>query len=216
MRRVMRWLPMAFAALSVSCSVGDGAGDVRGRLMVEACALDVPTYSMQPGFFGGDWHAGTYTIQIASGGDTGEYADVLQILVDDTAYVARHLNERIPVGAPGITPVHAVLRLTKSCGWREIRQSAANVALEAWRGYVVFEAIYRGDPNGDAAARRTAVSAFSMELADPRVVRDYTQSARERGVGEGREPSVLSQSRGELEGSFEFYFSRGRPAQRFQ
>lgn len=216
MRGVTRVLAPALAALAVSCSVGDGVGEVRGRLMVQACALDVPRYSMQPGFFGGEWHQGSYTIQISQGGDTGDYSDELVFLVDDTGYVAEHLNERIPVGPPGVSPVHAVLRLTRSCGHREILQTVPNVALMAYRGYAVFEAIYRGDPSADAAARRTAVSSFSIALEDPRVVRDYTQTARERAVGEGREPAVLTRSRAELEGSFEFYFVRGRPAQRFQ
>ena len=216
MRGVRRFFGAVAAVLSVSCSVGDGAGEVRGRLMVLACALNDADYSMQPDFFGGEWHQGSYTIQIARGGDTGEYADALVILVDDTAYVAQHLNERIAVGPTGITPVHAVLRLTKSCGRREIVQTTPDAALMAWRGYVVFEAIYRGDPGATAAARRTAVTSFSFDMADPRAVRDYTQTARERAVGEGREPAALTQSRAELEGSFEFYFVRGRPAQRFQ
>lgn len=216
----MRGLTRAYAAvaltLTVSCSVGDGTGAVRGRLMVEACSINDQNYSMQPEFFGGDWHLGTFTIQIARGGDTGEYADELVFLVDDTAYVAQHLNERIAVGPSGVAPVHAVLRLTKSCGRRELVQTSPNVALEAWRGYAVFESIYRGDPNADASARRTAVTSFALELSDPRAVRDYTNSAGGRAVGEGREPAPVSQSRAELEGNFEFYFVRGRPAQRFQ
>ncbi|MFO0645305.1 MAG: hypothetical protein U0326_03640 [Polyangiales bacterium] len=216
MRSVTRALSCLGMVLTVSCSVGDGVGAVRGRLMVEACSLDVPRYSMQPGFFGGEWHQGSFTIQIAPGGDTGEYADELVFLVDDTGYVARHLNERIEVGAAGVAPVHAVLRLTKSCGRRELVQTSPNVALEAWRGYAVFESIYRGDPTADASARRTAVTSFSLELSDPRAVRDYTNSAGTRAVGEGREPAPVSQSRAELEGNFEFYFVRGRPAQRFQ
>ena len=77
--------------------------------MVEACSLNLPHYSMQPGFFGGEWHQGSFTIQIAPGGDTGEYADGLVFLVDDTGYVARHLNERIEVGALVVSPWLAAL-----------------------------------------------------------------------------------------------------------
>lgn len=206
----------AAALLASACSVGDGEGEVRGRLAVAACDLQVSRYSMQPDFFAGDWHEGTYTIRIAQGGASGDFNDELVFLVDDTRYVAEHLNERIPVGPPGVTPVHATLRLSKSCGSRELLQVTPNVALSALRGYIVFEAIYRGDPNADAAARRTAARAFSLELADPRVTRDTAGAVTDRSVVDEREPVVLSQSRGEIEGRFEFFFARGRPAQRFQ
>lgn len=207
----------ALLALLVSaCSVGDGEGEVRGRLMVAACNLQVPRYSMQPDFFAGDWHEGTYTLRIAQGGASGEFNDELVFLVDDTRYVAQHLNEPIPVGPPGVAPVHATLRLSKSCGSRELIQATPNVALSAMRGYIIFEAIYRGNPNADAAARRTTASAFSLALEDPRVARDTTGAVTDRSVVDDREPIVLSPSRAEIEGRFDFYFSRGRPAQRFQ
>jgi hypothetical protein len=215
MPRVTRVALLA-ALFASACSVGDGEGDVRGRLMVAACNLQVARYSMQPDFFAGDWHEGTYTIRISQGGASGEFNDELVFLVDDTRYVAQHLNERIPVGPPGITPVHATLRLSKSCGSRELLQNAPNVALSAVRGYIVFEAVYRGDPNADAAARRTTASSFSLELEDPRVVRDTSGTVTDRSTVDDREPLVLTRSRAEIEGRFDFYFSRGRPAQRFQ
>lgn len=215
MPRVTR-VGLVAALLAGACSVGDGEGEVRGRLMVAACDLQVPDYSMQPDFFAGDWHEGTYTIRIAQGGASGDYNDELVFLVDDTRYIAQHLNERIPVGPPGVTPVHATLRLSKSCGSRELIQVTPNVALSAMRGYIVFEAVYRGDPNADAAARRTTASSFSLALEDPRVVRDTTGTVTDRSVVDEREPVVLARSRAEIEGRFDFYFSRGRPAQRFQ
>lgn len=214
--RAVKATVAAAALLAASCSVGEGTGEVRGRLRVQACALDDARYSMQPTFFAGDWHQGTFTVRVGQGGDTGDYSDELVVLVDDTAFVAQHLNERLPVGPPGVTPVHVSLRLSKSCGHSELVQRSPVVALQATRGYVVFEAIYRGDPGSDAAARRTAVSSFSVYLEDPRVVRDEDRVVSEPMVGEGREPPVLGRSRAELEGRFEFYFARGRPAQRFQ
>lgn len=214
MPRVKRLLAVV-TALVAACSVGDGEGEVRGRLMVPACNLAVPRYSMQPDFFGGDWHEGSFTIHIARGGSTDEVKDELVLLIDDTGYVAEHLNERLAVGAPGVTPVHAILRLTKSCGAEALVTRTPDVAMPATRGYVVFEAIYRGAPSTDAAARRTTVSAFSMAFDDPRVVRDTTYAVSEPVVGEGREPAVVGQSRAELEGRFDFYFTRGRPAQHF-
>lgn len=215
MRRVTR-VAVPAVLLAGACSVGDGEGEVRGRLMVAVCNLNVPRYSMQPDFFAGDWHEGTYTIRIARGGASGEFNDELVFLVDDTRYVAQHLNERIPVGPPGRTPVHATLRLSKSCGSRELIQTTPNVALSALRGYIVFEAIYRGNPNADAAARRTTASAFSLALEDPREARDTTGTVTDRSTVDDREPAVLPRSRGEIEGRFDFFFARGRPAQRFQ
>lgn len=215
MPRVTKTAVLA-ALLASACSVGDGEGEVRGRLMVAACDLQVPHYSMQPDFFAGDWHEGTYTVRIAQGGASGEFNDELVFLIDDTRYVAQHLNERLPVGPPGITPVHATLRLSKSCGNRELLQNVANVSLSAMRGYIIFEAIYRGDPNADAAARRTTASSFSLALEDPRTVRDTAGTVTDRSTVDDREPIVLARSRAEIEGRFDFYFSRGRPAQRFQ
>jgi hypothetical protein len=203
--------------LTLACSsVGDGTGSVRGRVVVPACALYESSYSMQPDFFSGEWHAGSYGIHIARGGSAGEFGDELVFTIDDTAYIDQHLNERIPVGAPGAAPVHASLRLTRSCGVPAIARAQPNIALSAYTGYVVFEAVYRGDPGAAAAARRTSVSSFSIALRDPRVSRDIVGASGARSTLEGREPVVLGESRAELEGNFEFFFTRGRPAQRFQ
>ncbi len=203
------------AALSEGCSVGEGFGEVRGRISVPQCEVNDPSYNMEPDFFGGDWHAGTLILHVARGGETGEYNDELVIRIADTRYIQEHLNQRIAVGPPGTAPIQAVLRLTHLCGRRGITRFAPNAALEAGEGYAIFRSIYRGDPTSEATARFVDISEFSFLLRDPRALVDIRPD-RDVASGDGREPPPLGATRGEIEGSLRFYFARGRPAQRFQ
>jgi hypothetical protein len=175
---------------------------------VHLCGIDDPHFSLEPTFFGGDFYAGSFTIRLQHGGDNAEFSDELTFQVDDTEYVARNLDRRLPVGGAGVAPVHAVLGLTRSCGRRGTTQRGQNVALEAFSGYIVFHSIYRGSSIATPEARNTEVTEFSIALRDPRPVRDFVDSATP-------EPQDRTSSTGELEGRFQFYFTRGRPAQRF-
>lgn len=207
-----RWLALALLA---GCSVGDGSGEVRGTLRIEACGISDDLFDLKPVFFGGDFYDGALLIRVAQGGETAEYSDEFVWRINDTAYVAAHLNQRIPVGLPGVAPVQVTFRPNHLCGRREITSYAPTIALEATHGYVIFSSIYRGDPNADATQRLTEITQFSLSLRDPRPVRDTDPSRAPTGAAI-REPRVLSDSVGELEGWFRFYFVRGRPAQRFQ
>lgn len=209
-----RWLLLGWAALA-GCTVGAGSGDVRGPMHIEACGIDSQLFDLRPAFYGGDFYDGTLIVRLAQGGETAEFSDEFVWRINDTAYVAAHLNERIPVGPAGVAPVQATFRPNASCGRINISRYAPTVALEAMSGYVVFSAIFRGDPNADATLRLTEVTQFSVSLRDPRVVRD-TDPSREPSGPAAREPVTLSDSVGELEGWFRFYYVRGRPAQRFQ
>lgn len=209
-----RWRGMGLVLLA-GCSVGEGSGDVRGPLHIEVCGVSTELFDLKPVFFGGDFHDGTLNIRVAQGGETAEFSDEFVWRINDTAYIAAHLNERIPVGLAGVAPVQATFRPNYTCGRRDHTAYSPTVALEATHGYVVFSSIYRGDPNADATQRLTEVTQFSISLRDPREVRDTDPSRAPTGPA-AREPRVLSDSVGELEGWFRFYFVRGRPAQRFQ
>jgi hypothetical protein len=228
MRKLTRAHALLLALLAAgagSCSVGDGVGQVRGSLHARVCEIDTEGYTMEPDFFGGDWYTGNYTVHIARGGDTGEYNDELVFQFEDTQYIAERIargQRRFEVGPAGTAKVHAMLRLTKSCGRREVVRMTPNVALEAYAGYVEIQSIYRGSPTAEPQDRLTEVSAFSILLRDPRPVRDFAV-VEDRPASQGQEPPVFVDATGqpelnraELEGFFRFYFSRGRPAQRFQ
>jgi hypothetical protein len=205
---------MTLVLLGGGCTVGEGVGTVRGQLRVPICGIDDDQYDLRPQFYGAEWQQGSLAIHVSQGGDTGEFSDELVLRVTDTAYIAAHLNERIAVGPPGATPVQAILRLNRACGRQSITRYAPNVGLEAMQGYVVFAAVYRGDPGGEAAARLTHITEFSLSLRDARLVSNLRL---DRPLPEGpREPPALEETRAELEGELQFYFSRGRPAQRFQ
>jgi hypothetical protein len=197
------------------CSVGEGSGDVRGPLHLEVCSVSTELFDLRPTFFGGDFHDGTLIIRVAQGGETAEFSDEFVWRINNTAYVAAHLNERIPVGPAGVAPVQATFRPNESCGRSNISRYAPTVALEAMSGYVIFSSIFRGDSNADATLRLTEVTQFSVALRDPRVVTDNDPSRVPSGPA-AREPAALSDSAGEFEGWFRFYYVRGRPAQRFQ
>ena len=199
---------IAGLALGLSCSVGSGVGYARGPLSVALCGINTSDWSLDPTFFGGDWSAGTYTIYLQESGAVAEYTNQLVFLVDDTEYVSRHLGERIPVGPSGAAPVKATLALDRACGRTAVTIFGQNVALEAYSGYIIFDAIYRGSSTNDAA-RLTTARAFAIALRDPRPAVDYG------GDPDNTVPTPFSPSVGEMEGSFQFYYAAGRPAQRF-
>lgn len=201
------------AASALACSVGEGEGTIRGEVRIPLCGIDDRAFDFAPDFFGGEWYAGSLTIRIGHGGDLGEFSDELMFRVQDTRYVAEHLNQRIPVGPDA--PVQAVLRLTRRCGRVSITRPSPNGSVQAYQGYVQFSAIYRGSPVSDAPARLTEVTEFSLSMRDPAARADLF-SPTPSAVNAPREPAPVAQGRAELEGSFRFYFASGRPAQRFQ
>lgn len=201
------------ALATLACSVGEGEGVVRGEVRVPICDIDDRQFSFRTEFFAGEWYAGSLTIRIGEGGNLGEFSDELSFRVNDTRYVAEHLNQRIPVG-PG-APVQAILRLTKRCGRVSITRAVPNGSVEAFAGYVQFSSIYRGSPVADAPARLTEVSEFSISMRDPAERTDLF-APQPGSVNAPREPEPAVMARAELEGSFRFYFASGRPAQRFQ
>lgn len=207
-----RWLLLGALA---GCSVGEGSGEVRGPLHVEVCSVSDDLFDLQPTFFGGDFYDGSYLIRISQGGETAEFSDEFTWRINDTAYVAAHLNQRIPVGPAGVAPVQATFRPNRSCGRVSTSRYTPTVALEAYSGYVIFSSIFRGDPNADATLRLTEVTQFSISLRDPRPAVN-TDPSRDPTGPAAREPPVVSDSVAELEGWFRFYYVRGRPAQRFQ
>lgn len=196
------------ALWAASCSVGEGIGEVRGPMHVSLCNINTDHFDLAPDFFGGNFYAGSFAIHIQRGGDNPEFTDELVFIVDDTEYVARHLGERLPIGVGPGFPVHAVLGLNRSCGRIAVTERGQNVALEAQTGYIQFQSIYRGTTLVDPILRLTQVDAFSIALRDLRPVRDYVNPG-------SPEPLLRAPSHGELDGNFQFYFARGRPAQRF-
>lgn len=211
-RRTPRRVAAALAACALAaCSVGEGRGEVTGSLRVGLCELNDDNYSFNPGFFVGDWSGGSLVVRLQDSGDNSEFTDELVFTVRDTAEVAQHLNEDLPVGPPGTAPVQVSLGLNRSCGRTSIVRRTPTVALYAYAGTINFGAIYNGDSTGDAQARRTIVNRFRIFLHDPRPARDYLAS---RPVGPEPIPTY-PMSTGELTGFFDFIFVRGRPAQRF-
>lgn len=80
--------------------------------------------------------------------------------------------------------------------------AAADPASTLGPSTITFNSLFDGDPNESSAAARLTDATFHLYLADPREICPG---------GLGPPPRC----RGELTGSFHFYFERGKPAQPF-
>jgi hypothetical protein len=182
------WL---WAVVLAGCSVGAGDGEVNGTLLVAGCFPEGP-YVLSPSAFFAAAREDQLSISIQRGSDKDVKSDGLAILVRDAAEVKQHwLGMELAIGgeADAGTPVVDVTAyFNETCPSGRTR---APTALKAVSGVIRFDAVYA--PRVDASSVRV-----SGELRDVRFARD------------GDETSFA-----ELDGSFDFLYQRGRPAQRF-
>lgn len=202
----MRWLVLAAAMTSLSCEVGQGAGNVRGNLRVDCEGKDLSNYDMGPDFFGAIAANDQLLIRIQRGGDIQEYTDSLAIVVSDR----NRISDGVPIpmklhrapGSPPSTvaePVRISLTLRGSCG--SGRLGAADnpqVVLQAVGGTITFKSILRGDPASSDTNAKRIEGTFEIQLEDPR----HADGAPARSAGT-------------LNGDFKFFYQRGGPAQPF-
>jgi len=197
------------ASSLLSCSVGEGAGEVHSdRLQAPSC-LDGP-YDLKPNFFASDPYRSSQTIRLQRTDDLIDNSDGVQILVSDTARVRGQLGKPLKVGLPPevtppgvpITPdpdpplVQLTIYLHQSC-------HGQNIALHAVSGTITFKHLFSGDRNEDDADDRLTEAEFSdLEVADP----------RDQPPAGGPVPA---ERRSKLRGWFRFFFERGQPAQPF-
>lgn len=192
----------------VSCSVGEGEGEVTSdRLQAPGC-IDGP-YSLKPNFFAADPYRQTQKLRLQRSDELIDNADGVQILVNDTAKVRSKLLQPLKVGLPAavrppgvpIVPdpdpalVQLAIYLHETC-------HGQNVVLHAVSGTITFEHLFSGDRNEEDADDRLTQASFEVDVADPR-----------EQPPEGGE--VPPEKRSRLKGRFRFYFERGQPAQPF-
>lgn len=204
----MKWVGCLLALSLLSCSVGEGKGDVTSdRLLAEGC-FDGP-YNLGPNFFASSPYRQTQTIRLQRSDDLVDNSDGLQILVTDTARIRNQLGQPFKVGLPpAVRPpgvpiqpdpdppiVQISLYLHETC-------HGQNITLHAVQGTITFRHLFSGDLTENDADDRLSEAFFEVEVADP----------REQPADGGEVPA---EKRSKLNGWFRFFFERGQPAQPF-
>jgi hypothetical protein len=205
-----------FAGGGSACSVGQGEGYVRSDdLLVDDC-WEGP-FELRPSFFGANPFDDTVTLRVQRGERDILVSDGFTMLVYDVSLIRESLLDTpltlgLPVGVSPLgfplperpNPPNATLSLylNNSC-W------AQNVQLLAVSGTVTFSKLFSGDPNEENSEDRITEGSFQATVVDPR-------HAVPADGSDGDElftypPTWTS----EVEGSFNFVFHRGTPAQPF-
>jgi hypothetical protein len=204
------------------CSLGQGQGQVHSNhLIAHDCWTGA--YDLQPDFFSSIPYRDTQEIRVQRGTQVVEVSDGLSIQIDSSDTIRQGILANggapttfavaLPVGlhAPGtpIEPppvrengqaplVHMALYLQYSC-------HNQNVILYGVSGSVTFASLFDGDPDEkDAAQKFTNVTAFDVQVGDP----------RDAPLGE-QAYDIPAELQTRLTGNLQFYFERGQPGQPF-
>ncbi|MCA9581607.1 MAG: hypothetical protein KC416_07410 [Myxococcales bacterium] len=192
----------ALISVMVGCSVGSGEGTARGAVTAPECDLSASPYDLQPTFFAAEEVEGQLRIRVQRGSDFEDKSDGLVVLLRDASDLHRnHLGEAIDLAEeaskPGGGAVAFTLYLNETC---PVVRTDVPAVFQAVSGTITFEAVY-----APAVSEGTRIEASFEDL----VLYDVPF-----GADVGEEPGVPDRS-ATLEGDFGFFYSRGRPAQRF-
>lgn len=193
LRELCMTLALLSALPSVACSVGHGEGEVSGTMAVAGCRAEGP-YELGPTAFMAESVEQVLKIRVQRGSDIEVRSDGLAVLVEDASRVKRELlGTDVAVG--GARPlrdtmprVDLSLYLNESC---PAERDRTPVVLGAVSGTIRFRSIYAPRVNDDEV--RIAAEFRGVRFEDPRVADRWAV----------------------LDGSFDFLYVRGRPAQRF-
>jgi hypothetical protein len=204
------------AGASPACSVGQGEGYVRSdNLLVDNCWQG--PFDLRPTFFGANPFDDTLTLRVQRGERDILVSDGFTMLVYDVALIRESLlDTELTLGLPiGVSPIgfplperpsrpNATLSLYLNNSCR-----AQNSQLLAVSGTVTFTRLFSGDPNEENSVDRITEGWFQATVVDP----------RHAVAADGDEGGALftypSEWTSEIEGSFNFVFHRGTPAQPF-
>jgi hypothetical protein len=229
------------AAVASACTSEDGLGAVRGELFIPNCWQG--SYDLVPTFFAASSFRRSLALRVQRGSDFQTYADAAQILIDNIdavrgggtaapapAAYGEQLELSLPAGVspPGVplalnekpSNVHFTLILQQSCRTQNIAlyaisrvalnsdgtcgegqgaNDACTADLSEGRSRIIFRSLSNGDPTESNAAQRLNDGEFTAYLGDPR-----------NRCADGRVKCL-----GKLQGNFNFYFQRSKPAQPF-
>lgn len=234
---------LPLATIVGSCTVGGGQGSVTGTLNVANCWSG--KFDLQPDFFGATPFHDQVAFRIQRGSDLQNFSDGLSILVSDGTAVRAKLGQPLALNLPPeVTPpgvpvkptkdpaiVQMALYLQRTCrpetpalyavaeattnadgtcdALADADAGAVAAALRCdgappavRQSTITFQHLFNGNPEEPDADKRLSEATFDAYLADPREICPG---------GLGPPPPC----RGHIQGSFRFYFERGRPAQAF-
>ncbi|MDB4973192.1 MAG: hypothetical protein JWN48_1533 [Myxococcaceae bacterium] len=179
----------ALLALALSsCSVGHGTGEISGTVSIPGCRPE-SDYELRPTSFLAEATEQVLELRVQRGSDTEMLSDGVSLLVDDAAVVKRMLlNMDIPVAVDADPRLDLSLYLNETC---PAERDKTPVALSAVSGTVRFSHIYA--PRVSKNQVRIAAELIDVRFEDPR----------------------NDQRTALLNGSFDFLYVRGSPAQRF-
>lgn len=194
----------AIGALTAACSVGQGSGSLTGSVHDVVCMVEEPTYSLDPTFFSADviedrnapggMPRRRLTMRIQRGSYREGDSDGLLVLVQDANEIQRSaLGVPIPITGGDDEPVQLTLYLNETCeSGFPIYFWTLPLVLEAQAGTITFDAIYAPDVDPDQLEIRARLEGVVFQ--DPEHPADRVAT---------------------IDGSFQFLYQRGRPAQPF-
>lgn len=231
------FLLLPVLATVASCSVGGGQGSVTGTLNVANCWSG--KFDLQPDFFGATPFSDQLTFRIQRGSDFENFSDGISILVSDGTAVRAKLGQPLSVNLPPeVSPPGVPVKATKdpaivqlalnlqhtcrpetpalyavaeattnadgSCDDATVKAALVcdGAPPAVHPSTITFQHLFNGNPEEPDADKRLSEATFDVYLADPREICPG---------GLGPPPPC----RGHIQGSFQFYFQRGRPAQAF-
>lgn len=199
MRRAV--ITTLWAGLLWACSVGQGSGAMTGSVADPYCEVDVPSYSLNPTFFSADVveehdtpePRHRLTLRIQRGSYREGDSDGFVVFIRDANEIARSaLGVPLPLDTSDDAPLRMTLYMNETCDsgfpreyWR------VPLVLPAVQGSITFDAIYAPDlaPDATEITGHFAGVLFQSEERPERTAM--------------------------MDGTFSFFYQRGRPAQPF-
>lgn len=164
---------------------------MHGTVTAVACELEGVSFSLRPNFFSAEGMHEHLEIRVQRDSGYADISDGLGVTVADVADVQARLGEALPIeGLEVDAPVRMTLVLGESCEVKKGR--GIPVYMSAISGSIVFEAIH--SPEHPSEDKRIAGRFEDVRFEDP-----------------SRPDEIF----GVLSGSFDFFYTRGQPAQLF-
>ncbi|MCP4680497.1 MAG: hypothetical protein GY854_34445 [Deltaproteobacteria bacterium] len=198
-------LVLGWMLVASSCSTGAGDGRVWGSVDLPGCGIETDNFDMDIDFFAADYYENTLRIRLQRSGQDPTFADGVLLIIRDVEEMAEADETEYPIhvepdldtfiqegpdaGQPTTasgSPAQVALYLNRTC-------PDSRFAFTHGAGTLQMESIYV--PN----KQKRIAGSFHFEFIDHR----YWESAEDFG------PYV------NINGEFDFNYSRGKPAQTF-
>ncbi len=190
-----RWQFWIVCALTLGCSVGNGAGNAIGNVTAPTCELVDAPMNLEFEFFAAqELEPSGLEIRMQEGADEPQLSNGIVIFIADSAMESARLGESIELSTAVDAPVRMTYYLHAECGQIELNRlidSPQPVHYVAESGTIRFNSIYSPEVSNSL---ETSAVFENVHFVDP---------------------GDADQRFADIDGSFRVIFNRGRPAQRF-